>query len=285
MTIIEYMRMRGVKVSGKMFPCPSPDNDDRHASASARGEVWYCHGCGARGKLVSLIALVEGVSIREALDRLGKKRSFDLRIPSPAKPVFPSDDDRRKLREAAVPVDWDRIGEVGTDLAFELDRCADLPEWAQNWRRRVIFPLKDCFGNERSFVARAKSKNTTAKTLTPKGYSTKGLGFFTGIGYSETAIIAEGEMDYFAGMALSDTVIGVRNGTWNTGWRKLLDRQRHIKRVEVCTDNDHAGHRYAREIMGVEPSPWLRRKGSSTLELVRRTFGAGDLEDYVRGMR
>ncbi len=284
MTVLEYMRSRGIKVSGKMFPCPSPGHDDRHASASAKGEVWYCHGCGAKGNLVSLIALVEGCSIKEALERAGKPRMFNLRIPPPAKPIYPSEYDRKMIHSAAVRVDWDRTGEVDMALAFELARGSELPEWAKTWRGRVIFPLRDCFGAERSFVARAKGKSA-AKTLTPKGYSTKGLGFFTGIGYSSTVIIAEGEMDYLAGLVFSDTVIGLRNGTWNTGWRKLLDRWPHIERVEVCTDNDKAGHRYAREVLGVEPSPWLRRKGSSKIEFVRRTFGECDLEEYTMGMR
>jgi DNA primase len=265
MTIVEYLRLRGVTVRGNMFACPSPDHADTHASASAKGEVWYCHGCGSRGNLVGLVAQLEGCSVREAMARLGKERRLYVPMPPP-KPLYPSIYESALLYAAAVPVDWDRTGPVDLGLAFELADGCELPAWAQGWRGRVIVPLRDCFGTGRSFVARAKGRSA-AKSLTPKGFSTKGLAFFTGIGYSSRCIIAEGEMDYLAARAMSDTVIGVRSGSWCDGWRRLLER--HGLVAEVWTDNDAAGDRYAEEIM----------KGTSW---TRHRVECGDLEDYVR---
>jgi DNA primase len=280
MTVVEYLRLRGHKVVGRMFACPSPTHSDVHASASARGEVWYCHGCGAKGNLVGLVAQLEGCSIREAMDRLGKQPTLYVPTPPP-KPVYPSKADVSKLLELAKPVDWDRTGDVPLKLAFELGP-GELPAWASTWRGRVIVPLYDCLGTLRSFVARAKGPSS-AKSLTPRSFGTKGLAFCTpGLHVAKGArvVIAEGEMDYLAARHLSKDVIGVRSGSWTNGWRRLVERA--AATVQVCTDNDPAGHRYAREIMGVEPSPWLRRRGSSMVEWERVVFDGGDLEDQMR---
>lgn len=53
--------------------CPFPDHDDRRASASlnlGKGLV-YCHGCGATGDVIGLLAKVNGLTIAQAYELAG----------------------------------------------------------------------------------------------------------------------------------------------------------------------------------------------------------------------
>lgn len=80
--------------------CPSDEHDDKQPSATRYPDGGFrCHGCGAHGDALDFYALREGLTIPQALNRLG---AFDKDwTPPPPKPgprrVYMPDDVRQVL--------------------------------------------------------------------------------------------------------------------------------------------------------------------------------------------
>ena len=62
------------KMGNQPIVCPNPDHDDAHPSASlnlGKG-LFNCLACGEGGSVVDLLMLVEGIELREAIQRAEK---------------------------------------------------------------------------------------------------------------------------------------------------------------------------------------------------------------------
>ena len=168
----------------------------------------YCHGCGQRGDVLTLIAAARGLDIRRDFGRvveLGADLAGGLvsdppivRRALPAPRLPPSPDSVRALWEAATPVTDDAA--LVSQLA---KRCLDpaviedldlarampsgpLPRWAwsagKTWLEsghRLLIPLWDTEGNMVSVHARTVEKvdPDQQKGLFPSGHSAKWLFF------------------------------------------------------------------------------------------------------------
>lgn len=67
----------------KKIRCPSWDHEDKHPSALLYPDGFHCFSCGAHGDSVDYFALIEGLSLSEALRRLGVSGDFTpVRKPS-----------------------------------------------------------------------------------------------------------------------------------------------------------------------------------------------------------
>ncbi|MEM1414270.1 MAG: CHC2 zinc finger domain-containing protein [Myxococcota bacterium] len=141
------------------------------------------------------------------------------------------------------------------------------PSWARCrgklWGRdafEILFPLRDATMHARSFVARCLDPESAPmggggrlKSTVPAGHTTKGLVLANAAARSaiggrsmwSTCIVREGERDWLFDAQHGQPVIGVRAGGWSDALSEALPLGWTL---EVATDRDRAGDRYAEEI-------------------------------------
>jgi hypothetical protein len=94
--ILHELGLAGHHVIAGKLRCPSPDHEDRTPSAQAyaddRGGHVHCYGCGRHWDLVNVLVELRGMTMREALEHVGRandqtapKRRRTLPQPSPVK--------------------------------------------------------------------------------------------------------------------------------------------------------------------------------------------------------
>lgn len=95
--------------------CPLPDHEDSHASATLYPDGFFCHRCGEGGSPLDFYALSEGLTIRQALVKLGVTTGR----PPPPKPKLPAS--------------------VDTFINAFADKLSDSPEWhlARSWAKDI----------------------------------------------------------------------------------------------------------------------------------------------------
>lgn len=72
----------------KAFRCPNPDHEDKRPSAMRYPDGgWKCHSCGSWGDALDLYALRQGLTIRQALDRLRCFEGYQPKKKEMAQPV------------------------------------------------------------------------------------------------------------------------------------------------------------------------------------------------------
>lgn len=141
--------------------------------------------------------------------------------------------------------------------------------WARNWRLAVrAFEAND---RPASIHARAVRPESTPKTRWPCGRSAKRLLFANGRGLAllrdentttHSAVIVEGLTDFLAAsieIAESGREVAVI-GACAGGFRALRDiRASTLREIIIATDGDHAGEKYAREILATRSDVTFRR--------------------------
>lgn len=158
--------------------------------------------------------------------------------------------------------------------ALELGRVLPgrgaLPRWASyrgaaavssTWRElgyRLIVPMFDPDGAMRSVRAWRVRLGEGPKRLPPSGHKASGLvmadtfarAMLTGSRTPDRVVVVEGEPDHFVRCIVtrspSTAILGIVSGSWTQDFADKLPRG---VRVDVRTDADDAGDRYAAEII------------------------------------
>jgi hypothetical protein len=199
---------------GLMIRCPW--HEDRTPSCSVReagdGTIAVkCHGCGASGDVLHLLAVARGLDITadfpEVLKQAaelagmspdsGRPPRVTAQRPQPRshEPEYPPTDQVAAIWAASRPVDADAevatwlrsrgldpavVEEMGLARALPVD--VELPGWARFQGRpwnaigyRAVIPMFDGTGALRSFRARRVLDHDGPKALPPAGYRVGGL--------------------------------------------------------------------------------------------------------------
>jgi hypothetical protein len=153
----------------------------------------------------------------------------------------------------------------------ELPRHASgLPKWASWWPDagyQLMVWLVDATGQRRGVRARRIRSGPMPKSLSPKGFTTRGLfmACWDVCGWLQLRnattdvddlrqlndelrqlIIAEGEIDFLSWVSIQPIpVIGISAGSWTGDLAALIPPTCH---VTIATHNDEAGDRYANRI-------------------------------------
>lgn len=215
--LISYLRLDAShrpipQAGGLIIRCPW--HEERSPSCSVRlgrdGTVAVrCHGCGASGDALSLVAVVEGLDVRRdfvavlerAAELAGVTSSLPaapVRRPSPMPIVdrdYPPIAEVRALLAASGPVSLDAeasamLAERGLDaelvdahdLAVVVPACVTVPRWASfrgaPWTRtghRLLVPMFDATGALRTVRAWRVVESDLPKRLPPGGYRASGV--------------------------------------------------------------------------------------------------------------
>ena len=87
-SIVEYLESRGhqpykILSGGKLqYLCPFPDHEETKPSfvvfTNAEYENFYCFGCSQKHNIIHLVAGLEGISFRQAVEKLSDGMKIDL---------------------------------------------------------------------------------------------------------------------------------------------------------------------------------------------------------------
>lgn len=152
------------------------------------------------------------------------------------------------------------------DLARVLPFAGALPPWARcragNWREasyRLIVPMFDPAGTMRTVRGwRVGGDQELPKRLPPSGHKAAGvimadqwaIAMLRGARQPERVVVTEGEPDFLTWATRVNeprtAVIGIVSGSWT---RELGDRFPVGCRVDIRTDHDAAGTKYANEFV------------------------------------
>jgi hypothetical protein len=175
-----------------------------------------------------------------------------------------SDDTQVSEYLAQRAIDPDQV--EGRDLARVLPFAGGLPAWARcrggTWREacyRLILPMFDVTGVVRTVRAwRVGGDSDLPKRLPPSGHKASGVVMadswaammLQGTRAPTRVVVAEGEPDFLTwATRVQDArtaVVGIVSGSWTT---ELSGRFPVGCRVDVRTDHDAAGERYAAEVL------------------------------------
>jgi DNA primase len=163
---------------------------------------------------------------------------------------------------AARHLDASLVSSIGW-MSLPVD--ATIPWWAsykrESWTRlghRLIVPMRDIDGRVRSVRAGRICDGESPKRLPPGGYKASGLVMADDLGVAtlngtlrtERFVVVEGETDFATWatrrMRERTAVIGIINGSW---CEALASRFPTGSTILIRTDHDHAGDRYASEIV------------------------------------
>lgn len=200
----------------RTFKCPV--HDDRVASARVNVEkgVWYCHACGAKGK-VGGHAEIDPEHLLEEIERISEEKRI---YPESWLDLYDSPDDEywtgRFTKEAIVQF---RLGR---------DRGKNVP----------TYPLRDPLGRVLGVV----SRNTDGpKYKYPRGVKTSELLFNYDISrHDPYPILVEGAMDVIAVWEAGYTAYGCFSAALYDGQLDLLAKQNPAI-VFLAYDMDRAG--------------------------------------------
>lgn len=200
-------------------------------------------------------------------------------VPAPAPPTLPPAAEVAALWAACLPVDTDPGAVAGLesraidpgmvalyDLARVLPEQVRRPRWARHWTpaHRLLVPAYNAHGELVSLRAR-RLDGTSAppKVLVPGGHTDHGTllacpvaRFLLTTGRchegSTRIVITEGEPDFLTTVArVSDAceeppaILGIYAGSWSAD---LASRIPDGVTIDLRTDDDDAGHRYAAAI-------------------------------------
>jgi len=150
------------------------------------------------------------------------------------------------------------------ELARAIPADAILPRWAAHagatWAEsghRLLFSMHDAKGAVRSLRAGRVIDGDSPKRLPPGGFkageivlaNSIGVAMLAGLFAPELIVIAEGEPDFLVWAtkrsSTPSAVLGIGSGSWCTAIAERLPEQ---STVDIRTDHDQAGDRYAKEI-------------------------------------
>jgi len=152
----------------------------------------------------------------------------------------------------------------GGDLGRAVPADGEVPRWARcrfgDWREagyRLVVPMYDANGQMRSVRGWRVTGGEGPKRLPPFGHKASelvmadfwALAWLRGGRQPERVVVVEGEPDFFTwSLRVNDprtATIGIVSGSWH----EALARKFPVGcRVDVRTDQDDAGNRYAAEI-------------------------------------
>lgn len=284
----ELSRITGHHISPDGFTlCPAHSERTPSAKVSPGDGClrWHCFACKAGGDVFSFIQASMGGApfpevLREAARGLGWVPGDNWEPPPPkemkARPKLPAPgaEARGLWHEAkAVP------DSVAANLhenrglnAFPTDTVRWHAEtFGQSWSRtraggdwadsdhRMIFRLFDRAGTHQSLVARSPFCSAGPKSLVPSGRDATGLCMLNRLAWEcvrepikaqsvEQFMIVEGEMDFLAACQFRPKahIVGIRPSSWGRDWGSLYPDG---STLNIFTDPDQAGQRYAQEIM------------------------------------
>jgi hypothetical protein len=298
---------------GVLIRCPV--HDDRSPSCSVQHKhgvlLWKCHACDASGDVLTLVAVVHGLSMsgddfRQVLivaAELGglhrlvvelesgerRPRPEPVRRPEPAPeperdypPIAEVEalwaasgafDDEARAWATGRGLDADVL--VDFDLARQLPKSGPIPRWAsfrgRSWREtghRVIVPVFDADGAQRSLRAIRVVEGETPKRLPPGGHKASGLvmacefalAMLRGTYAPRRVLIVEGEPDFLTVSLRREPYVFARMGITSGGWTPAFAAKIPPDAdVFVCSHADQAGEKYAASIRATLSSQRMYR--------------------------
>lgn len=73
-SLVDYLEKSGVILRRGKAKCPF--HNEKTASFTAQGHLWYCFGCGKGGDVITFVELRDGISFKDALEKL--KQEYGL---------------------------------------------------------------------------------------------------------------------------------------------------------------------------------------------------------------
>ena len=230
---------RGSKVS---HSCINPEHDDASPSAFTilkEGEEFcYCSSCGFALNTVSFYKLLD-VGFDE-------KMMFERSIKNLLKESDGEGEDTST--EIYLPVQYKAFTKEYRMISPETftEVGAYYCEVGSYYQKRIIIPIKDIDGINRSFEAISTSKKMLPKVLRPKNIKTHNLFGFENLVKTNTIFICEGIFNALSFKEIGyDGVINFGVATIKNKVRKLL--RLGVKNVIIAGDNDDVGHQFNRE--------------------------------------
>ena len=135
----------GLSRRGTAARCPDPSHDDAHPSAQLHDDGWICHGCGARGDALGLMAHTHGAAtVREQIAALCEVLGCDRdELASAWRPSISQQRQRARASHEQIPPDPVLTLEQATHAAEVWSHLGPepLPERHADWlRSRGIDP-------------------------------------------------------------------------------------------------------------------------------------------------
>ncbi len=246
--LLELMVERGVEVPHKnrerrevMVRCPFHDDKTPSMSVNTEKNVYYCHGCGAKGDAVTFVKEFDRCSIKEALKAVGKEKSY-------SKTMHPLKRTPASKAKVIVPVP------------------KDAPSYLSIFPKagnQVDYEYYDTLG-DLAFIVRRQDSGTGKKVFTPISYTSDGwkktrpenmplYGVYEALMEPKKPVmIVEGEKTAEAAKRLFGdfyavvTWHGGANAVDSSNWTPLTKRK-----VVICPDNDAPGREAAEKIKSI----------------------------------
>lgn len=288
---------------GVAIACPTGKHPGPcYVSRARSGAIWAkCKACGWSGDVIALVGAVRGLEHEAAVQAAAEIAHVQVRPrvatplppppprlvrPSAPEPTYPDREQVLDLLGACVRVNQDEqvaawLASRGLDadavairdLALALPRCARVPPWARFRGRpwtdtghRLIVPLFDSQGLERSVHACRVVDGSTPKRIAPAGHKVAGLimadtmtRLMLAAGRwpewaagSARVVVCEGEPDWLTWAVRTPlyrcpahAVMGIIAGSWTDEIAAAIPMG---AAVVIWTDHDRAGERYATQI-------------------------------------
>ena len=144
----------------------------------------------------------------------------------------------------------------------------------------ITIPIKDLYGNYAFFKLRQDPDHGNEKITYPKGIEAQLYDWETLAAPHGRLVICEGELDRLA--LQSQTISAITSthgaGTFKEAWAEKLIKNREIKAVYVCFDNDEAGRKGAERV-----AKMVENGGKETylITLPQEVGVGGDITDYL----
>jgi hypothetical protein len=268
-----YVQLKRVTSIDYAGPCPTCGGTDRFG-VNIRKQVWNCRGCDKGGDVIALARHVEGLSFREAVERLTGEQASRPRPQEAPKRQSEDDANRHSLRIAAHIVGgmdpvWDSPGKTYLSVARKIDThaIADVLQStdAIGWNPDVLFrepghtldgqrisaiigimtdpvTARPTGGISRTYIGSDGKKVGKAKNLGPAGI----VRLTPDEDVSHGLFLAEGLETALAAMSK-----GLRPA-WSTGSTSIMAKLPVVAGIESLTilgdrDENGAGERAANE--------------------------------------
>jgi len=292
MEIVNVFSSRGfpVKRQGKTWGspvCPSCGPGDRHSNklclfvGGDGRERWYCHACGSRGDTADLIALVEGIPLKEALRKNKQREAATTITKTPsidtvravhkslldslpkwqeraAQYLIQRGIGRQTIKEASergllrmLPSDPAAARDVLLRAAGGAERLVEAGLWAgrsSSWPAQAFRPLVFFVGETSSEWRLIDHQGTQYPKSIRLGVLTKPM-----VWRADPAevVVVEGAIDLLSLVEMGEkrTIMALPGvNAWRIEWFAAAHKA-YGSRFVIALDNDEAGNRMATSMM------------------------------------
>ncbi len=249
--VLHHYGVHAQSLSGDHLKCWCPFHDDTRPSLSVwlKMGTFYCFGCGWKGDVFDFVRAMEGGGL-DGTDLL--LRTMEVSLSTEYR--WNGNGERRKFDPASlrrfVDPDWSR---VSGKARYIVEKRGVAPEVLKLFRvlwdpqrQAVIFPVLwegRWVGYQARFVVGESNYVFAVGTPRVLYYSRE-----YGVEPEHPLLVVEGVIDALKAVTYGWTHVAATFGTsFSASQLEFLSR---FQRVLVCMDNDAAGHKAARELLG-----------------------------------